>query len=223
MKFKRIGIIGGMGPESTALLYRYIIELCQIRFNSFRDEDFPEIIIYNLPIPDIMKSTTKENDVKKKLHKALSIFEAAGVDFIAFPCNTLSCFADYLKKSSKISVMDIVEETARYIESLNIDCVVLFGTETTIRKRIYERCLKNVKIRQPENQQRITNLIYRVMRGKGTTKELNDIIGGYTKQKTFVVLGCTDLSVLAEDIKSEYVIDSLKVLANSIVENAAEC
>ena len=56
------------------------------------------------------------------------------------------------------------------------------------------------------------------MKGEGTLKELNILMSEYIKQKTFVVLGCTDLSVLAENIKSRYVIDSLKVLTNSIVE-----
>ncbi len=218
MKFKKIGIIGGMGPESTALLYRYIIKHCQIRFNSFRDEDFPEIIIHNLPIPDITKPTTREQDVKKELRKALSLFETANVDFIAFPCNTLSFFVNDLKKESKIPIIDIVEETAKYIKSSNINKITLLGTETTIKKGVYRKYLEDVEICNPDDQKRITPLIYNVMKGKGTTKELNGIISKYIKQKEFVVLGCTDLSVLAENIRSRYVIDSLKVLANSIVE-----
>ena len=220
MKFKKIGIMGGMGPESTALLYRYIVRCCQLKFNSFRDEDFPEIIIYNLPIPDITKSATGERDVKKELRKAVLLFEAANVNFIAFPCNTLSYFVDYLKKQSKIPIIDIVEETANYIKSLNIDKIALFSTETTIKKEIYEKYLGNIEICKPNNQKRITNIIYKVMKGKGTSPELNILMSEYTKQKKFIVLGCTDLSVVAENIKSRYIIDSLKVLANSIVEKA---
>jgi len=189
MKFKKIGIIGGMGPESTALLYKHIIELCQTKFNSFHDGDFPEIIIYNLPIPDITKPITRDQEVKKQLHKALSLFQFAHVDFIAFPCNTLSYFVDYLKSKSQIPIIDIVEETARYIKSLNIDCVVLFGTETTIRKNVYARYLKNMKIRKPKDQREIINLIYRVMKGKGTSRELNTLIGEYTKKNHLLFSG----------------------------------
>lgn len=221
MKFRKIGIIGGMGPESTVLLYKYIIKHCQTKFKSFCDGDFPEIIIHNLPIPDITKPTTRERDVSKELRKAVSLFENANVDFIAFPCNTLSFFADYLKAESKIPIVDIVEEAAKYIKSLNISKITLFGTETTIKKKIYEKYLENIEICKPNNQKEITKLIYKAMKGKGTSKELNNIINKYVGPGEFVVLGCTDLSVLAENIKSKYVLDSLKVLANSIVQKIA--
>lgn len=221
MKFKKVGIIGGMGPESTALLYKYIIKYCQKRFNSFRDKDFPEIIIYSLPIPDITKPTTKEKEVKKELRKALSLFEYANVDFIAFPCNALSYFVDYMKKQSQIPIIDIVEETAKHIKTLDIDKIVLFGTEATIKKEIYRQHLKNIKICRPRNQKKVTHLIYEVMKGKAISKNLRNIISVHIKRKEFVVFGCTDISVLAEKMRSMYVIDSLKVLANSIVEKSS--
>lgn len=46
---KIIGILGGMGSESTALFYQKIIQQCQKQYGAKLDEDYPEIFIYNLP------------------------------------------------------------------------------------------------------------------------------------------------------------------------------
>lgn len=45
MKTKKIiGILGGMGPESTAIFYQALIWQCQKQYGAKYDEDFPEIL-----------------------------------------------------------------------------------------------------------------------------------------------------------------------------------
>ena len=56
---KIIGILGGMGPESTAIFYQAIIKQCQKQYGAKYDEDYPEIFIYNLPIPNIVDGLKK--------------------------------------------------------------------------------------------------------------------------------------------------------------------
>jgi aspartate/glutamate racemase len=70
-KFKKIGIIGGMGPASTALLYREIVRLFQMDFGAYKDEDFPEMMIHNLPIPDITVNVKKEASIKLMLSRSI--------------------------------------------------------------------------------------------------------------------------------------------------------
>ena len=55
IKKKRIGILGGMGPESTVIFYQALVKQCQIQYNAKYDKDYPEIFIYNLPIPDVVE------------------------------------------------------------------------------------------------------------------------------------------------------------------------
>ena len=44
-----------MGPESTAIFYQALIKNCQQLYGAKYDKDYPEIIIYNLPIPDVVE------------------------------------------------------------------------------------------------------------------------------------------------------------------------
>ncbi len=62
---KTIGIIGGMGPEATAELYLRIIRIFQREYGARYDSDFPEIVIVNLPIPDIVENTNEKEKVRK--------------------------------------------------------------------------------------------------------------------------------------------------------------
>jgi len=48
-KLKRIGILGGAGPESTILLYRMVVSRFQA-MGAHNHDDFPFMIILNVPI-----------------------------------------------------------------------------------------------------------------------------------------------------------------------------
>ena len=115
-KYKKIGIIGGMGPESTALLYRNIIHSFQDKFKAYKDEDFPEMIIHNLPVPDITENILNESKVRTMLSKSVHFLEYSNVDIIVFPCNSLDYFTDYLVSQTQIPLMSIVEETSNEIK-----------------------------------------------------------------------------------------------------------
>ena len=49
---KKIGIIGGMTPKSTALIYNQIIDAYQ---NKCNDYAFPEIIIYSVSFQNYIR------------------------------------------------------------------------------------------------------------------------------------------------------------------------
>ena len=76
-KYKTIGILGGMGPEATAGLYLRIIQLFQQKYGAIYDSDFPEIIIVNLPIPDVVENADEQNLVKEMLIQGVSKLEKA--------------------------------------------------------------------------------------------------------------------------------------------------
>ena len=83
---KSIGILGGMGPEATAELYLRIIRIFQVRYGAKYDSDFPEIIIINVPIPDVVEDVTQEQKVKEMLLESVRKLQTAGVDIIARVC-----------------------------------------------------------------------------------------------------------------------------------------
>ncbi|HZX10852.1 MAG TPA: aspartate/glutamate racemase family protein, partial [Acidobacteriota bacterium] len=96
-KYKKIGILGGMGPEATADFYLRIIRIFQKKYGAIYDSDFPEILIINLPIPDVVENPKEEDKVREMLINAVKKLEKSGADFIAIPCNTVTYYISEMK------------------------------------------------------------------------------------------------------------------------------
>ena len=80
---KTIGILGGLGPESTCEYYRYIT---RTYYETFGDYSYPEIIIYSVRFSKFIdcgyESAGEVKKVIEKLHRA-------GADFVVAACNTI--------------------------------------------------------------------------------------------------------------------------------------
>jgi aspartate/glutamate racemase len=50
MKRPTIGILGGIGPESSAFFYKRIIELVQQRYSISSNTDYPHILLEHITI-----------------------------------------------------------------------------------------------------------------------------------------------------------------------------
>ena len=119
-KYKKIGILGGMGPEATAELYLKIIKIFQDKFGAKYDSDYPEIMIYNLPLPDVVEKIDQSSKIKEMLVKGVQKLESWGVDFIAIPCNTVNFFLPEMRTAVSIPILSILEETAKEVNKLEL-------------------------------------------------------------------------------------------------------
>ena len=86
---KKIGIIGGMGPETTANFYLEIIRIFQKEYGSVKDKDSPEMYICNLPIQDVVAGIEKIKDTEKMLCDAARKFET--VVLISYAYHAIQC------------------------------------------------------------------------------------------------------------------------------------
>jgi len=219
--YKKIGIIGGMGPESTALLYQEVIRSFQTRFEAYKDEDFPEMLIHNLPIPDITVNVEQEELVRKMLSRSVHFLEQSGSELIAFPCNSLNYFVDYLTSQTDIPLVSIVEETCQAIRQKNPQEVLLLSTPTTFEKGLYQRYLRGTRVIRPQDYAKILDVIVRTLKGENPRVEFVEMLEREYSMYDNIVIGCTDLSILVQNYRDERLIDSLKCLSNSIVQNCA--
>lgn len=215
-KYKKIGIIGGMGPESTALLYKEIVRSFQTDFGAYKDEDFPEILIHSLPIPDITEDIKNKSLVRKMLSKSIHFLENSQVDFIAFPCNSLDYFVDYLSTQTNTIILSIVEETSEIIKKRGYKEILLLSTPTTFEKGLYHRYLKDTIIVRPKNYMKIQEIIMGTLKGENPKEEFIEMLEREYFAYENIVIGCTDLSVLVKDYKNDKIIDSVKCLSNAI-------
>ena len=142
---KKIGMIGGFGPESTLDYYRLII-------NQYRQQQgegsLPEIIIYSMDLYDLLTLVEQKrwDDVTSFLLKGVNSLHKAGADFGIISANTPHIVYDQLKSSSPIPLISIVEETSKKAKEIGLQRVGLLGTSFTMRASFFQKVFANNNI-----------------------------------------------------------------------------
>lgn len=226
--YKRIGILGGMGPKATADLYMAIVEQFQQRFGARYDADFPQMIINSVPAPDVVERLEDEARLVAVLQQGVRTLEAAGADFVVIACNTVHAFHAAVASAVSIPVLDLVEETVAEVHAAGHQCVGVLGTGLTVARGIYRRPCerRGVALLEPGElqQETLTALIMDILAGRHAQRcaeRLGAIIGEFRDQGAeAVILGCTDLSGVTPDPPPVAIFDTTLILARAAVREA---
>ncbi|MDO8626301.1 MAG: amino acid racemase [Candidatus Magasanikbacteria bacterium] len=223
---KTVGIIGGLGPETTAEFYLELVFSCQKLSKLHR----PKILIDSIPLPyDIEEDAIAKGKGEERclpfLLEAAKNLEKAGAHFLVMPCNSLHTFIEELRDNVKIPVLSIVEETTKFLKKENISTVGIIATAITLNKKLYETSfIKNgIKPIAPDNfqQAKIGKIIYNLVSHRHNNKdreELIKIINDFeTKGLNHVILACTDLQLLIPDHPRLKIYDTMKIFAMATV------
>jgi aspartate racemase len=133
---KTVGLIGGIGPESTIEYYRSII-------SSYREQksdgDYPAILINSVNLTQLLEwmSVNDLEKVTEYLILEVEKLEKAGADFGALASNTPHIVFDEIQRRSGIPLISIVEATCEKVQALGLKKVGLFGTRFTMQGRFY--------------------------------------------------------------------------------------
>jgi aspartate racemase len=208
---KKIGIIGGLGPEATIDYYRIIIE-------SYREKTkggFPAIIINSLDMSEFSCMMMKARELDKTtkwLANAVTSLHRAGADFALIASNTPHIMFDEVKALSSIPMLSIVEETCNVADKLGLKKIGLLGTKITMSADFYQKVFskKDISIVVPGKQEQdyihkklVTEIIFMIDRAQ---------IQG-------VVLGCTELPlILTKDEFGIPFLNTTKIHAESAVK-----
>ena len=107
-KHKRIGILGGMSPESTIEYYQYITRRYTAQFG---DYDYPEVLIYSVSFQSYVDWPEQDrwDLVAQGLSRAGLSLQAAGADFLVIATNTMHLVVDQVRDAVDIPVLSICE------------------------------------------------------------------------------------------------------------------
>ena len=219
---KIIGILAGMGPRSTAPFLERVIDECQRQYGAQNDIDFPHILIYSLPTPFFVNKPIDHKEMRNALFHGIKKLEQAGAAFIAIPCNTVHVYFDELQKETKVPLLNIIKETIAEIP-LQTKNVTLFATQATVDSGLYQRELERKRVccvLKNVWQQHVNKSISSIKRGncKEAIKEIKQLVNKLDKEKiNTVIVACTDLQPLLEQIKSKRIVDSSSSLAKAVV------
>ena len=129
-----VGLVGGLGPESTIDYYRRILEAWQ------RDtpSSAPSIVIDSLDVQQAIRFVQGDRPgLVEYLLGSLRRLAGAGVDFVAISANTPHIVFDDVRKQSPIPLLSIVEATCDATYELGLKTVGLLGTRFTMQGRFY--------------------------------------------------------------------------------------
>lgn len=142
---KTVGIIGGIGPESTVEYYRLIISSYRERK---QDGSYPPIIINSIDLKKMLDlvAANKLPEVTEYLLEEVRKLHRAGADFAALAVNTPHAVFDDLRHQSPLPLVSIVEATCQAAEAQGLKRVGLFGTRFTMQGRFYADVLGRAAI-----------------------------------------------------------------------------
>jgi aspartate racemase len=221
---KKLGIIGGLGPETTAEFYLEVV------FNCYKNnkEARPPIMIWSVPLNyeienDLLTKSSGEERYIPYLVDAAEKLESAGADFLVMPCNSLHIFIDEIRNAVNIPVLSIIEETVKFLKKKNISKVGLLATSSSIKNRLYEDALAKEDIAQvlPDEfeQAKMGKMISNIILNRHANKdreELLKVINGFEKRGVeVVILACTDLQLLIPDHPSLSIYDTMKIFSKA--------
>jgi aspartate racemase len=205
---KILGIIGGVGPESTINYYRSIIGLYRERKP---DGSYPQLIINSIDLKkgmDFMAANDLPGAVAHLLDEIAKLARA-GADFGLIAANTPHMVFDDIAPKSPIPLISIVEVTCEAAKKMKLKRLALFGTRFTMQGDFYSKVFTRegieLVIPEPDDQayiddkymNELVNGIFRPQSREG----LLAIVDRLKKKSNIegVILGGTELSLIFRD------------------------
>jgi len=201
---RKIGIIGGLSPESTVSYYLYItrkyVEL-------FGDYSYPEIIIYSVNLEKYHQWREKNrwDKIAIDLIYAADKLKQAGADFGLIATNTMHKVFTEVQAETELPLLHILTSTIDAIKNAGIKKVGLLGTRFTMSEDFYRNELISneiIPITPTDEQQKIIHqviefeLVRGVLREDSKLKYLAVIESLIDKGAEGIILGCTEIPLL---------------------------
>ena len=221
MRAKTLGILGGLGPAASVYFYHIITSHTKAE----KDQDHLNIVLISgADIPDRSEFILGKSDrsplplMKEDVLKLASV----GAELIAIPCNTAHYFFDELSAVSPVPVLNIVRETVALAKKSGAKKLGILATTGTIAAHAYQEACRDAglsfEIPDESAQNALMDIIYGDIK-KAAAPDIprflaiaDDLLA---RGCDAIVLGCTELSVIAEseDLSRYPFIDSRLVLA----------
>jgi len=148
---RTLGIIGGLGPESTIDYYQTIIALYQERTG---DGSYPQFLINSVDLNKVREFVVV-NDLQRLTETIVEEIEKlarAGADFGLIAANTPHLVFDEIAERSSIPLISIVEATCAAAKVRKLKKLVLFGTKFTMTGEFFPKVFsrEGIALVQPD-------------------------------------------------------------------------
>lgn len=132
---KRVGIIGGIAPESTVDYYRSIVR----EYRERQAQGYPSILINSIDLQRLLDlvNGNRLDDFASWLVSELEVVERGGAAFAAFASNTPHIVFDEVQRRSRIPLVSIVDAASAEAKRRGLTKLALLGTRFTMQGTFY--------------------------------------------------------------------------------------
>jgi aspartate racemase len=226
---KRIGILGGMSPESTVEYYQHITRSYTERYG---DYGYPEVLIYSVSFQSYVDWPDRDrwDLVAQGLSDAARSLEAAGAEVIVLATNTMHLVYDEIQSSVTVPMLGLPGVVADAVLASGMDTVGLLGTRFTMEKSFYQDALarRGIAVLVPDEADRayVNAVIYDELVAGRIRDESR---AGYVavierlaqRGAQGVILGCTEIPLLvSEEDAGMPLFDTTRVHAEAALDYA---
>ena len=225
MTEKKIGILGGMGPEATIYLFQKIT----VATPANKDQDHIRIIIDSNPkIPSRQKAILENgpSPVPLLTETARNI-EKAGADVIAVACYLSHYFIDDIRKSVRVPVLDLIEEAGKQLrkEYPSAKRVGILASTGAVKTGLFERRLRTLGYSAiaPDEpvQQKVGDAMNEIKSGAKSPETLPKLLSAIenlrSKGAEVVMIGCTEFPLVLENASTPIpILDPAEIAAQRL-------
>lgn len=229
---KKIGLIGGTGPESTLVYYK---ELNGRLNKAAGGKAFPEIAIESVDLFKALDLVSKEKyeELAAYIGERIANLEKGGAQIIALTAATMHVVFDKLKPGVHVPFISIPEAAAEKAVAKGYKKVGLLGTIFTMEKDYLSKAFvdRGIEVFTPSKEDRLVvhnrianELEYGIVKEESQA-ELISVIEKMKKEQGIeaVILGCTELPLaLNENNCPVDCLDIMEIHIQKLVELAGE-
>lgn len=229
---KKIGLVGGTGPESTLMYYRELNRRIDMR--TFGKE-MPEICIESVNFREVWRyvENSDMNSLISCLSSKIKNLKNAGCEVISLTAATMHIVFDELQSETSVELISIPKALASEINRRGYKKVGLLGTAFTMNMDFIKKDLVEAEIEVyiPDLSERelIAKRIYEELENgivnDSTLKEFQSIISRMRDDYGIeaVILGCTELPLLLNSKNSPLpVLDSVEIHLDKLINLVLE-
>jgi aspartate racemase len=226
---KRIGLIGGLSPESTVHYYEF---LCREYNALVGDLNFPEIALQSLNLQRLIPlfEHNKWDEVGAVLLDALHRLERSGAEFAAILANTPHNAYEQIRSASPLEILTIMDATSEALVRDGRSRVALLGTRPTMEFGFFQKQFQvrgiETLVPGPRERKELDRIVWEEL-SHGTVrpesrKVAKSVIGDLVSEGAeAVILGCTELCLLIQPADSSLPLyDTTRIHAEAILEFA---
>lgn len=226
---RKLGLIGGMSFEGSAIYYRKINEAVRGRLGGLHSAD---ILMHSVDFQKIvdMQRTDRWDDAGQYLASVARGLEGAGADCVLMCAVTMHLVAPAVEEAIKVPFLHIVDATAERLKAAGYRKPLLLATRYTMENGFYPTRMQRhgIEVMVPDAEGRTLThdiIFNELCAGKVLDRSRKALAGLIEKAKVegadSLIFGCTEICMILDvDGTSLPGFDSTDIHAAAAVEFA---